>query len=308
MTSEQPIWLEGPNGRLFAVVHEPDKPLASKTCLIMLTAGQISLAGPQRLYWKAARALQARGIRVLRLDLAGIGDSVPDNDVIHFDNHSAREVDVAVAYAREVLGAGRIVLQGLCSGARVAFKCAATNDAVDAVLAWGCPIYSAGDLMPHSPEERLSESRVKHKVLKLLRALASFEFRRARWWRKGFRNALSQLRKLGLGRGRSEEPGAVGRRFLESADHYLQAGREALFVYGGRDKVALSEFEKRFGGVAQNPYGAQGYCVVADGTHTFASLAAQRELIDITTRWLLSPHRAPVALQIRPAVGDTAAS
>ena len=75
-----------------------------------------------------ARQLGVAGFRTLRIDLNGLGDSVGANPAQENDSYAAtafRDIDLALKYCKQQLGAGRIVLVGLCSGAYNAFQAAA---------------------------------------------------------------------------------------------------------------------------------------------------------------------------------------
>src|SRR5690606_1367498 len=85
--------------------------------VLILNAGIIHRAGPNRLHVTLARALSAAGFPVLRVDLSGLGDSPPRED-------GAAPLDAALADIRDILdtlqatrGVQRVVLMGLCSGA-----------------------------------------------------------------------------------------------------------------------------------------------------------------------------------------------
>lgn len=290
MSGEQIVTIKGPRGRLFGIVHRPPAASRADSCLIMLNSGQISRVGPQRLYVKAARRWAALGITVLRVDLSGIGDSEAENAEIHFDNQSTAEIAAVVRYARQVLGARRVVLQGLCAGARAAFKCAAEDSSIDAVLSWSCPIFNAADGMPVSPEEsagRMSSSRGRESIARIGEAIGSFRILTLRWWRNRLRYGWSELVEMArIFAHFLRRPEPVVGRFLAATDRYLAAGRKTLFVYGSRDRVSLAEFGDRFESLPEGLDYDQGYTVIEGGTHTFSSADAQSEVIARSQAWL----------------------
>lgn len=101
--------------------------------VILLNAGAVARIGPNRLHVVLARQLAARGDRVLRLDLSGLGDSparpgAPEHVV--YGDHALADVDIAVAWARDQ-GVRHVAVVGLCSGAYHAFKAAVDGTAVD---------------------------------------------------------------------------------------------------------------------------------------------------------------------------------
>lgn len=119
---------------LFGIVSEPLGPSVSTTVL-MLNSGNNSHVGPSRLWVELSRRWAAMGVRCVRFDQSGLGDSptrpgqapqvirAPEN----FD-------DVADARAELASDPRDVVLVGLCSGAYQALE-AALAEPVRAVYA-----------------------------------------------------------------------------------------------------------------------------------------------------------------------------
>jgi pimeloyl-ACP methyl ester carboxylesterase len=295
--SEEIVWIQGPLGRIFGILHRPASQQSRRVCLVMLNSGQISRVGPQRLYVKAARKWANLGYHVLRIDMAGVGDSQAENTVIHFDNHSPEEAAAAVRYARKKLPVDHVVLQGLCAGARAAIKCTSGSDSVDGVLSWSCPVFSAADGMPESPEEaagRMSTPRARDNVQRIGGVFTSMRFLTLDWWKNRLRFGWSELNELGralwhFARG---NPRVTG-QFLQATDQFLSDGRDVLFVYGDHDRISLAEFRERFADVAEGCESPQGVCVIKGGTHTFNSAQSQKTAIDESSAWLAARFPAP---------------
>lgn len=121
----------------------PVQPVSFGTCAGWLHGGRaataVVLAGSlglemlttQRFIRMAADALAARGLAVLRFDWTGSGDSLGDTP----DIAACRDdLDTAIATARALTGAHRIVLMGLRFGALIAAARAVTDDIDDLVL------------------------------------------------------------------------------------------------------------------------------------------------------------------------------
>lgn len=290
MSSEELVSVAGPHGSLPGILHWPERPAAPRACVIMLSAGQLGRAGPQRLYVNAARRWAADGIACLRLDLAGVGDSPLQNADRHFDGHRPEEAQAAVTYVREVLGIETIFLQGLCAGARVALKCAAHDARIDGVLAWSCPALSSSDGWPVSPYEDRSVASAwstRDTLQSLLRTAVQLRFLRPAWWRdrllhgrEDARQVLRALRQLG-----SPSP-APRNPFLAAVDRLQHDGRGILFIFGQRDTMEVGEFRECFPAIPEAAQRRQGYHVIPHATHTFNALDSQRELIELSTQWL----------------------
>jgi pimeloyl-ACP methyl ester carboxylesterase len=104
--------------------------------VILLNAGSIPRVGPNRLYVVLARRLAARGDLVLRVDLAGIGDSRPRGaqpDNVVYSPSAVDDVATAVAWCKRQ-DARTVTVVGLCSGAYHALKAAVAGQPIDAIV------------------------------------------------------------------------------------------------------------------------------------------------------------------------------
>jgi pimeloyl-ACP methyl ester carboxylesterase len=121
----------GEHGHLAGIVTEPAaRPRASA---LLVTAGLTPKFGPFRLYVQLARRLAADGLRVLRFDLGGIGDSGQAYGALPLLERTRRDIAAAVEeLARQEPGAG-LLLAGLCSGAEDSFRYAAMDTRVTAL-------------------------------------------------------------------------------------------------------------------------------------------------------------------------------
>lgn len=127
--TERPVTF-GRHGHLFGLLTSPSDIDPSLPSLVVLNAGIIHRVGPSRLGPTIARILARSGIRVLRFDLSGIGDSsVMDaadlSTIVRLDVRDA--IDLVAAEAG-------VVLFGLCSGADNAFSIGAEDDRVRGVV------------------------------------------------------------------------------------------------------------------------------------------------------------------------------
>lgn len=133
--AEQALLL-GPDNGLVGIITpaatadpDPDRPF-----VVILNAGIIHRVGPNRLHVLLARALSAQGLSVLRVDLAGLGDSALRADGL-------APLEAALADIRDILdslqatrGVNRVLLMGLCSGADHSVIYAASDPRVVGVV------------------------------------------------------------------------------------------------------------------------------------------------------------------------------
>lgn len=130
MIEEWPVRFGGAL-KLFGIVSASRGPSSgpggTRRAAVLLNAGAVNHIGPCRLYVSLARHLARSGYVVLRLDIAGIGDSParpgePENIV--YSRDALQDVMAALEYLRTQWGAGETSAIGLCSGAYHAFKAA----------------------------------------------------------------------------------------------------------------------------------------------------------------------------------------
>ncbi|HMK85229.1 MAG TPA: alpha/beta fold hydrolase [Steroidobacteraceae bacterium] len=109
----------GPDGALFGIVTEPHDTLR-RAAIVLVNAGADSHVCVGRLYVELARQWAESGYVVLRMDLAGLGDSHarpgrPDNEV--YPPAAVDDIRAAIAFMRSRFGVDDVTLGGLCSGA-----------------------------------------------------------------------------------------------------------------------------------------------------------------------------------------------
>lgn len=123
--SIEPAFIAGPAGRLFAVHYRPRVPEDTGAVLIYVPPFAEEMNRARRMAALQARALAARGVGVLVLDLTGTGDSAGDFAAARWPVWRA---DVAAAAAwLEKHGGRRIGLWGLRLGALLAAEIAAAE-------------------------------------------------------------------------------------------------------------------------------------------------------------------------------------
>jgi len=133
--TERPVFF-GSEVVLFGIVSEPRQTEQSRT-VILLNMGADHHVGAARLHVLFARHWAARGYRVMRLDLGGLGDSETrpgraDDEV--FPPAALGDIRAAIDYMCARHGAADITLVGLCAGAYHALRAAAAGLPVKQIL------------------------------------------------------------------------------------------------------------------------------------------------------------------------------
>lgn len=276
---------------VFGLMHRPES-WTSRTGVLFLSAGQQNRAGPTRLYVRAARALSQQGILSVRMDMPGVGDSEGELDFKHFDCHDPESVIGLIDYLFERIDLDRLVLLGLCAGARLAIKAAARDPRVSAVVAWGLPVASNSPNMPPSPEaltntvsDAAARSVARHWISRTLRPSA---WRRYLSNGESLRERVRSIRSVagGLVSGARVVDPPSSSVFLDSLEEFLGSSRKALFVYGERDRLPLAEFRERYGAITEGLDPNRSFVVIPNGTHTFTPAQAATTLISDTAKWI----------------------
>lgn len=137
---ERAMFIDGER-TLFAIVTEPaHRSLGSETSglgVVMLNTGATSHSGPNRMYVELSRQWAARGYVVMRMDLAGLGDSftrpgAETNQV--YPPGALYDVSVGIEFLRRRRGVRNVTLAGLCAGAYHSLRSAVAGLPIDTVL------------------------------------------------------------------------------------------------------------------------------------------------------------------------------
>ena len=196
-------------GRIFGIVSEPasfEPGSPEPETVLLLSAGLEVHTGPGRLWVDLARGWAARGLRVVRCDFPGLGESAAAPGAAPRSVYEASAIDDVVALVRELdpEDPGSVVLLGMCSGAYNGLEAVArlkTRRLIALAFGWW--------LVP--AEFRRDERTDPRRAL--------------------YRSGLSALRLL--------VAGSAGRRFL-------QKHPERLWLVGSRARLAspLRPFRK----------------------------------------------------------------
>jgi pimeloyl-ACP methyl ester carboxylesterase len=126
LITERPVFLTSQTV-MFGIVTEPAHRDIQRGAIVFVNAGADYHIGPSGIYVNLARRWARDGFLVLRVDLAGLGDSAtrlhrPDNEV--FPAGAVDDIRAAIEWIRSEYGVDNITLGGLCSGAYHALRAA----------------------------------------------------------------------------------------------------------------------------------------------------------------------------------------
>ena len=135
--TERPVFLTLDTTILFGIVTEPVGVETVRGVAILINAGADYHIGASGMYVTLARRWARSGYAVLRMDLAGIGDSDarpgrPDNEV--FPPAALDDIRAAVDWMCARHGSHNVSLGGLCSGAYHVLQAAVASIPVNRVL------------------------------------------------------------------------------------------------------------------------------------------------------------------------------
>ncbi|NQU45279.1 hypothetical protein HQ520_18505 [bacterium] len=221
MTPLEPVAFPAPGGlTLRGVLHRPLAKSQPGWAALLLPGLAGPRYGPHRLLFDLAEVLSQEGITVLRLDLSGGGYSYGDET--SFGNHVA-EARCALAWLRRKVDAERLLIGGICRGAKVALAAACGEGEVERLLLLSCP--------PFNEATKKKQQRRRFHHLKTYGA----KFARFDWLPRLLRGDL----RLDLIRMNLTEPIASDvNESLDEGEFCLDAGRisgKALFLYGESD-------------------------------------------------------------------------
>ena len=124
---ERPVWLGTGEQRAFGILTEPvTNAPAPRPLFVLLNAGSAHHVGPNGIHPQLCRRAAQEGWTALRLDIPGLGES---SRVVERETHHPYPADVGPLVWRVLApmmreAGGSLMLAGLCSGARNAYKTA----------------------------------------------------------------------------------------------------------------------------------------------------------------------------------------
>jgi pimeloyl-ACP methyl ester carboxylesterase len=283
----------GPRGSLIGVITWPSAPEHSSgtparrgrvPAVLLLNAGILHRIGPNRTYVKIARSLAALGFAVLRFDFSGIGDSLPRDDNLPFEQAAVEEVREAMDALHIFAGSTQFALMGLCSGAQVTLQAALLEPRViGAVL-----INANMHLHDNSSEELQSALRNRALMHHYRRLALSSSFGSKNMLKTLTGNLNWPLLEQAIRGFRLHNP-LHGQQAGSSPTTYALSQLRTLSARGVRVLHIYSEGDEGldyFRLVLGKEAAAQPVQLIRGANHTFTPLWSQERLVEIICDWM----------------------
>lgn len=293
LNSETPVCFKSRGKNLFGILHRAENN-SRDVGVILLNAGLQYRVGPHRIYVKIARRLSKLGFFVLRIDFSGIGDSEGEIRDVHFDLFDTEDTINAIDLFSKEEKIKKVVLLGICAGARNAIMAAIKDSRVDAIISLSLPVVT--DLQKFS-EASLPGSEAMSKVVAkdyfkvwMKRALSADSWKRFISFKS--ENNIFSVAKVFfvLITGNKNREYERHKPFFDAFEAFLSSKRKALFIYGEKDTILMKEFEVKLKYLIDKEKQVYEYYVVPNGAHTFTSVDAEMDVMEKTVNWLVHQY------------------
>ncbi|MBA4387918.1 MAG: hypothetical protein C0404_08045 [Verrucomicrobia bacterium] len=273
---ETPVSFESSGRILRGILHLPGTPAgAPLTCVVFLNGWPGSRIGPHRMFVTAARQLTADGFCCLRFDFGGRGESdglAAEATIRSMVADTRCAINSLVAQAN----ISRVVLLGICSGAKVAIAEAADDARVQALVLW------SPEAMGHLRSPATKAARSASMAMEYIHKLS-----KPGTWKKiltfDVNTRMVQKALVGPAEPTEEET----REESQTLQRFGSFRGSVILLYGGSDgqtRLAAANYREFF-------ETRRLKCEVHEiphANHNFYSLAWEKTVIDATRKWLLN--------------------
>lgn len=249
---------------------------------LLFNAGLIHHIGPNRIYVKLARRLARMGIKTLRFDFSGIGDSGPRTDKLPANDSILDDARQAMDELDQNWGAKAFICIGLCAGAAAAAQVSLADNRVKKLI-------MINPMLPVSPQSKLMQKSVYYYKSALFNPRSWFKLISLR------SNCLSILKAIHINikvkfRPHSmhkDEPSEI-LTALKHFFHHMKTEGIQLFMLFSEDEIG----EQYFQAIVSSEYnllkqsGQMKTKKLVGADHLVTSLACQQDLTESITDWL----------------------
>ena len=286
--------------QLIGVYHEGAG--SGAVAILLLSPGVKMRVAPHRLYNKMASRFVALGFPVFRFDFHGLGDSQGEaGEELLADLYRAtqcgRYVDDTVAamdWVETHYGISRFIVAGLCGGALTGLLTAEIDSRIIGLIGLSIPVILDGsmvDAVEHMTAPQLARTRQGY--------LGKLRIWRADAWRSWVRLITLQsdfqllVRSFRTARGTPDRERAVldntNPKFAPAFLRMVGSARPILLIFAESDRL-YAEFEAKF--LRRHASELARYeshfrvHVTPHANHVFSFAEWQRDLLDVSCRWL----------------------
>jgi alpha-beta hydrolase superfamily lysophospholipase len=291
--------------RLFGVLHTPPGYSRGDLTVLLLSPGVKMRVGPQRLYLHVTEALLKMGLAVFRFDFHGLGDSegmLPEAMLRDFYNHIevgryVEDTIDAMDWMQKEHGCSRFVVSGLCGGAITGLLTGNRDSRVVGLLGLGITPVLAARSAEASRYMTIGQLEAAQKMY-LRRLLNPKAWFRLLTFKADYRLIFRML-KHWMQRTPAAKPAPppaaaaeydnANPLFPPAFFKMLSTRRPMLLVFGGSDRLHYEYQEKFLARHSEQlkslPELAEVH-VIASANHVLSFTEWQRELLDVSERWL----------------------
>lgn len=298
----------GPDGALVGIVTRPLFAADGGAGIVLVNGGFNHRPGINRNYVDWARSWAERGATVLRMDIRGLGDSIPERpeDLAHLYRQETRaDVEAGVDLLVTRYGVAELICGGLCAGAAQALAAARVDQRITGAFLLNPLRFDLGH-DEHSRERAdLGDPALRHYARSTLdlqrwrrlwtgearggRIARSVASRLARMMRASMRRLVARAR------GNASPPATPLAACFRALD---ERGCRVLVVFDSAEAIRHRvEDDLAHDRALLDAGGRFRLCVIDDADHIFLSLASQEALGGVLERWLFDRARARPALQ-----------
>jgi hypothetical protein len=275
----------GRSKSIMAILTEPEYGMQNEIypAIIFLNAGLTHRVGPNRLYVKLARKIATQGIKSLRFDFSGIGDSPPRTDKIPFEQYAVQETIEVMNYLEDYMNIKQFIVAGMCSGADVGFQATCRDHRIIGLIGINGTFIVEGDI---NQMKEYAENRIRRRYYR------KHLFSRASWYRllSGQSHYLnickSIVKKVWFSRMRQRNTKPKG-NYLRYYRSIINRGASILLIYS-EGSLAFDIFQLNIQSYVNvlSRSGRFHVEIFPNVDHSFTPIWSQELLISTVSHWL----------------------
>lgn len=285
---EQIVKFKSEEKEVFGILHTPTQSIQQSKVGIIVARYR---TGPHRMFVEAARRWNNEGFHVLRIDFPGMGDSEGEYLYRHIDDFPRRTLLDAIQYFKEREKVEKVVLVGVCSGARTVLYTAGECPEVQHLILMAMPFtsvsYDYQEIALLKKNAHISSASAKGILTNYLKLLIKpNNWKRLLSGQSQFSlHFLITLINSLLKRNNNQ---LFQKQVYTSMRMFFERQGRALFIYGGGDEVT-KDFTEEFQLVKSTIQGVDllsEIFIIEGANHVFSRVEWKTNAIKYTSAWL----------------------